>query len=548
MRLYSTKLAFFLRSTSVLLSLFLGLSLILKGQNCIEFSTFDDSEKGVIDWSQFPEFELPFELVYGLPNRNQDISAALKHGFTLAADPNSYSGLQNEQKAQIYYGTAYAGQNQPWEELRSPWGNDLSIYENKWQNDFNFLSAQAGSQGILSSDIFCFDIERTFRFDFEILQLKSNPDIPAEYRNLSDAEFLSQYKSDLRNLYARSVSSFLSKGTSNQPRIASYSDTPIVNTFQNIQGKTWQEWQTDKSVLNYICTDENGDVGGPFYDQMDIATPSAYYYYDYPHPFAGEYLSYLLFQIEANKAWTNKPVIPFVWMRYSFNENVVNQYIKPWMAEATAIFPFFSGADGLWLWENPVLFQSESSFVTYSHFLKGLYRLSLVKDFFEGDNQLVIETSARDYNENKEPIWRGVVKGDQILIAAHNPFASDENEEVTIGVKYQNWSTTVTLSGYETKLCVFDMSILSSQKEAEEVAFPNPVKDNLKLQFTAKKTQDTEIRLLSESGKLLMTVDKTLNKGNNLIEINVNELSVTSFFVDLKYDDKRFTKKIIRLE
>jgi hypothetical protein len=369
------------------------------------------------------------------------------------------------------------------------------------------------------------------------------------YRKLSDAEFLNQYKTDLRKLYARSVSSFLSKGSSDKPRIASYSDTPIVNTFDNIQGKSWQEWQTDKSVLNFICTDENGNVGGPFYDQMDINTPSAYYYYDYPHPFAGEYLSYLLFQIEANKAWSEKPVIPFVWMRYSFNEEVVNQYIRPWMAEATAIFPFFSGADGLWLWENPLLFQSENSFITYSYFLKGLYRLSQVKDFFEGEHRLIKETSARDYNENKQPIWRGVVKGNQILIAAHNPFASDENEEVALGVNYQNWSAMVTLKGYETKLCIFDMSILSSEGEQPtEMAFPNPVKDVLKLKLNAEKSQNSEIRLLSETGKTLKTINKTLKEGTNVLEINVSELSVATFYVNLEYDSKRFSKKIIRFE
>lgn len=548
MQFHSTKLAFFFRSFPVITGLFLAINVGSHAQDCIELNSFDDSEKGVIDWAQFPEFELPFEIIYGLPNRNNDIRNALSHGFTYAADPGSYAGLQTGQKAQIYYGTAYAGQGQPWEEIRSPWENDLNIYEDKWQNDFDFLSSQTGIQGVLNTDIFCFDIERTFRFDFEILQLKGNPAIPQEYRNLRDSDFLNQYKSDLRNLYARSVSSFLSKGTSIQPRIASYADTPIVNTFQNIQGKTWQEWQTDKSVLNYICTDENGDVGGPFYDQMDIATPSAYYYYDYPHPFAGEYLSYLLFQIEANKAWTDKPVIPFVWMRYSFNEDVVNQYIKPWMAEATAIFPFFSGADGLWLWENPSLFQSESSFATYSHFLKGLYRLSKVQYFFEGDHELVMKTSARDYNENKQPIWRGVVNGDQILIAAHNPFAKDENEEVTIGVDYMNWSSAITLTGYETKLCIFDMSVLSSEKEQTEVVFPNPVKDMLNLQVHAGKSQISEIRLLSENGKLLMVSNKRLSKGTNVLKINVSELSETVFYVDLKYDDKRITKKIIRLE
>ncbi len=546
MHFYFTKLAIFSRRAWAVVLLILINSAFILAQECIELSDFDDSEKGIINWSQFPDFTLPFEMIYGPPLQNGDFTSPLTHGFNHVVDQNHVKSVPLNQSAQIYYGTAYANANQPWEILRSPWGNNIDLYSNKWLADFNTFAGGSGNPNLIDPNYFCFDIERTFRFDYEILQLKNNAQIPQEYRNLSDQDFLKRYKKDLRDLYALSVSSTLAPGLSNQTRIGSYADTPIVNTFQNIQGRTWEQWKTDKKALNYICTDDNGNLGGPFYNQMDVDMPSTYYYYDYPHPFAGEYLSYMLFQIEANKAWSNKPVIPFVWMRYSFNVDVVNTYIRPWMAEATAIFPFFSGADGVWLWEDPFLFYEESSFATYSHYLKGLYRLSQVKRFFEGEHELIIETSARDYNENKQPIWRGVVKGNEILIAAHNPFAT-ENEEVTIGVSYNNWSSTVTLNGYETKLCVFDMSILGTENEERTISvYPNPVNEILKIKLEQKTESEVLVNLNSVSGVRLLSKKVNVPEETLEFEIDISNITVPSFLVEVIYGEKRFIRKIVK--
>lgn len=164
-----------------------------------------------------------------------------------------------------------------------------------------------------------------------------------ELKLLTDLQFIEKYKRDLQALYGKAANYVLN----NQfiPNISSYSDAPILNTFINIQGKSWETWKTDKSVLNFISYDfDNQKVGGTMYDAQNFITPSAYFYYDYPHPFAGEYLSYLLFQIEVNQAWTDKDLMLFVWRKYSFNQGVLGKNIQPWMAEAMAIFPLVGGA------------------------------------------------------------------------------------------------------------------------------------------------------------------------------------------------------------
>ncbi|UBM58479.1 T9SS type A sorting domain-containing protein [Marinilongibacter aquaticus] len=540
----NTKLTFFYWSRFLLILLFHAQ---VYAQECVEFESFDSGVKTSVDWAQFPAFDLPFDLVYGLPIQQGELQPPLQHGFTSVSDQNYFQGLSGDQAAQIYYGNAYLDGNQPWELLRSPWGNDLNAYKAKWQSDFAYFS------GFYSADapgIFCFDIERIWRFDHEILQLKSNASIPDEYKSLSDSDFLRQYKNDMRALYSLSVSEMRNLGVGNAGQIASYADTPIVNTFENIQGRTWDQWKTDKSVLNFLCTDENGNLGGSFYDQLDWITPSAYYYYDYPHPFAGEYLSYLLFQIEVNRAWTEKPVVPFVWMRYSFNPDVVNQYIRPWMAESTAIFPFFSGASGLWLWEDPFVFNEENEFSTYSYFLKGLYRLSRVKSFFEGQHELVMPISARDYNENQQPIWRAVFKDNEVLVAAHNPFAESETDEVSVSISYKNWSQSVRLKGYETKLCVYDLSaVLANEPNTiagDLLIYPNPSNGPIKMEFESADSGKAEIRLLNTSGLLLYQGTLELVKGKNTVQFELPEGPERSLLLQIKVGNRKITKKIAR--
>lgn len=518
-----------------------------KAQECAEILDFKPTNGSAIDWDVFPEFDLPFQLIFGVPIQNANISGPLSHGFTHIADNNYLSSVPKTQRAFLYYGVAYANANQPWEIHRSPWGNNLTFYKDKWNNDYSTIANSLGNPNQIETDIFAFDIERVWRFDHEILQFRNNPIVPNQYAAMNDGDFLRQYKLDMRNLYATAINSFNVAGKSAGNKQTSYADTPIVNTFDNIQGKTWQQWKNNKAGLNFITGDDTGNVGGEFYDSMDFISPSAYYYYDYPHQFAGEYLSYLLFQIEANRAWTTKPIIPFVWLRYSATPEFSSKFIKPWMAEASAIFPFFSGADGLWLWENPSLPLNEEKGI-YEYFNKGLYRLSKFKSFFQGSYELVLETSARDYNENKAPIWRGVVKENEILIAAHNPFAKNENEEVTIGVAYKKWSGTVTLKGFETKLCKYDMSVLSTEEDAEFVVFPNPSTNILIARFVSQTAGLVEIRMTDMKGKVLVKMEKETSAAINELSFDISVFNETQFIFQIRIGNQLFTKKISKVE
>jgi hypothetical protein len=522
----------------------------LGAQPCtVPFKLSPTTRLGVIEWSKFPEFTLPFTIVYGGPRFGDTQQQPLKHGFSHLATftEGEFSTLPRQRRALIHYGVAFLGgnTNQPWELVESPWGNNLPLYQQKWRNEMRGFADQfADTKGKATpdADIFVLDIERDRSTDLGILGLKTDPLTPNFYKNLPDGTFLTRYKRDMQKLYTEPLKYYKSLGFSASIKVSSYADVPIRNTFINIDGNTWSDWQRSTVRLNYIMQDTltNG-VGGGFYDQMNFLTPSAYFYYNYPSPFAGGYLAYLLFQIEANRAWSNKDMMVFEWLRFHPCCGSFLQPIKPFMAEAAAIFPFFSGAKGIWLWEQS--FVSTDSYAIYEQYIYGLYRLSLFKDMFEGSYQLIIPKSARDHFADRDAIWRGVLKGNELLVAAHNPFAS-ETQTTDLTISLGNWSTLVQLKGTEVFMCKFTLpNDLKNLLDLQLWPSPNTGLTNIKFRMKAPKEVDIEVfdmlgrlvferRVQATSGENNYTYDlAALTSGFYLMQVNDGESVQTRKFL-----------------
>ena len=508
-------------------------------QNSCQLSPFQltpTTKKRTIEWEKFPDFTLPFSIVYGGPRFGDTQKLPLKHGFShLATSDGNDADLPRNQRAAVWYGTGYPSSNQPWETIKSPWGNDIELYKNKWRNDLagfaNAFSSSAGT-GKADIDLFVPDIELQIKSNDSILVLKNHPTTPSVYKSFDNQSFIVQYKKDIQALYAQVFAETKNNATQNT-KVGGYSDAPILNTYINIAGNSWQKWTSDVSLLNYINYDfSKNALGGQAYTNQDFYSPSAYYYYDYPNPLAPDYLAYLLFQIEVNRAWTSKPIIPFVWLRFSYTTQFVKKFIRPFMAEATAIFPFFSGANGLWLWDDPGTFKTDESYVTYEYFINGLYRLSQYKDMFLGNYELVIPTPAREYVDTRKPIWRAVAKGNDLLVAAHNPYAKDENEVVTIEVDYKNYRQNITLKGYEVFLCKFDMTLLGNEPETSsfEVS-PNPTSEEISIKIFSRKAQEAAIEIFDNNGRKVVEKKHYFSQGENNKSLNINELSNGFYFV-----------------
>lgn len=510
-----------------------------QAQSCnpIAFQLNPTTQNKTIEWQKFPEFSLPFSVIYGGPRFGDTQRLPLRHGFShLATFEGADDNLPKNQRALAWYGVAYTNAGgQPWETVRSPWNNDMGLYRAKWKHELSTMR---------EVDLLVPDLERQIKSNDSILILKNHPATPAAYRNFDNNSFITQYKRDLQGLYAEAFG-FIKANKS--ARIGGYSDSPILNTYINIPGNSWQKWTTDPSLLNYLFYDFSANkIGGEVYNRQDFFSPSAYYYYDYPNPLAPDYLAYLLFQIEVNKAWApNKDIIPFVWLRYSYVTDAARRFIKPFMAEATAIFPFFSGASGLWLWEDPAFFANNENFAAYEHFVHGLYRLSLYKDMFTGGYQLVIPQPAHNYVDNRKPIWRGVAKGTDFLVAAHNPYAKDENEVVTVEASYNNWKVNVTLKGYEVFLCKFDMTLLSNEPEKSSgslVIYPNPSQESLTININSLIRQTARIEIIDARGKVIHQETTSLEQGENTKPVKISHLPGGTYIVRALNNSRKFVK------
>jgi len=510
------------------------------------------SKTNAIEWSKFPVFRFPFPVVYAGPRLGEAPFEPLRHGFSHLAQLTEVEAgtFTAAQRAVDYAGLAY-GLNQPWETLESPWGNDLAAYQARWNQWLRDLSGgERDAQGRWKPRIslLSVDIERMHETDERILRLKADPQTPAEFRQLPDAEFVARYKRDLTALYAESLRYLRERADLSGVGITTYSDVPIRNTWFNVVGNTWQDWTTNVNRVNYLFRDAaTGRFGGPFYDQLNFLSPSIYYYYDYPNPLAGDYLAYMLFQIEANRAWSAKPVFPYAWMRFHDCCGSHPKFIQPHMAEATAIFPFMAGARGLWLWEVPNFRDNQTPMAAYEHFVHGLYRLSQFADMFEGNYELVADTFGPELMDKRLPVWRGVFNQNKLLVAAQNPYAA-EGQSTTLTVRYKTWETRITLTGREVYLCRFDLSLLGNP-EPEPVqdltVSPNPARNQVSIQFTSRSKETVDVELLNATGQVVRRQSLQTNPGPNRLDWHLLPLPAGLYIVRLRGERTQLSRKII---
>lgn len=514
------------------------------GQNCeLPFVLKPVTATNTIEWSKFPSFSLPFKIVYNAIRFGDTQAQPLEHGFShLANYPGS---LPAKNRALIWYGVATNAGDQPWgnNTLRSPWGNDTTAYRNYWDNYAAVLP---------EADLICMDVERFQREDRDILALKSNTQIPATYRNLSDQDFLTTYKRDMRWWHAESIKRLRGKSQHAAAQVTAYSDVPVRNTWLNITTNSWQDWTTNLARTHYLAQDNNGKIGGPYFNELNIQSPSPYFYYNYDHPIGKDYLSYLLFHIEVNRAWSDMPVIPFVWLRIHDSYDPKTPMVSNFMAESTAIFPFFSGAKGIWLWENPFLPDArQENYAPYEHFIYGLYRLSMFKDMFEGNYQLIINQSARDHMQLQNPIWRGVVKDNYILIAAQNPYAGDQ-EETSVNVVYQKWYKTIKVKGKEVFLCKFDLNDTVASSEpflSDAYVYSNPTQKDLHIVLDGiNGVTDVDFALVNTRGQVIMERKLKSVTGVTREFISLPDLTSGIYLARFQTDKKTITRKVVILQ
>jgi hypothetical protein len=399
--------------------------------------------------------QLPFVLTYGgVKIRNAEILLD-QGGFShimLGSTPNQITpSIPPGNRAILWTGIASI-KGSPWKTAKSPWGNDLTSFRSKWDRQLkHYVASYQGTGVVPSADLIVLDIEAE-RYGKAIGKLQTEGFVSKELQKIGAKEFAQLYRREILELSATPVRHLKSLNPAATTMYSSYGNAPIARNWYGIPKHGWKEWKEEQSLGNYMGLEGPG-IYNPFAEELNVITPSAYYFFP-----SGKNLAYMLFQIEANKSRSDKKLVLFITPRFVGKKNY-GQPISPELAEATAIFPFFSGANGLWFWEKSTdrnKINDTAILPTYQGFFKGLERIGKYSRFFKGDFILHTPVSGHQAFSEKLPVWRAVIKNNEILIAAQNPY-SKPGEETIISVQYGGWKKDIILSSREIYLSHFKL-------------------------------------------------------------------------------------------
>lgn len=235
-------------------------------------------------------------------------------------------------------------------------------------------------------------------------------------------------------------------------------------------------------------------VGRSFSDYVDFQMPGSYYVYpdfDYTIDHSADngrhWLASLLGEQEVNRKLSPKKRIAWHWLfntqSADFNRSAQAEHAAPpAIAEGMGIFYWFTGAYGAILWDdhwdltpsnrapNDLArggIGNERHYACYEHYVHGLWRLFKHHgDLFNGRETYLNENTECSYDGGKTwyqynanqlktrnlPFVRAIVNGDQILVAATQPYAQPDKLG-SVMLRYvrdgHQFYTTIPLKGDE---------------------------------------------------------------------------------------------------
>jgi hypothetical protein len=120
--------------------------------------------------------------------------------------------------------------------------------------------------------------------------------------------------------------------------------------------------------------------------------------------------------------------------------------VSPYMAEASSIFAFMIGSEGLFVWDarNHVGAVGENqegkpgardTIGDLEYIVKGLHRVSQFNKLFDGNYSFIRPTRHYNTHDRNHPIIRGILNGQYLLLGMTNPYL-DPNETQDVEVWY----------------------------------------------------------------------------------------------------------------
>lgn len=347
--------------------------------------------------------------------------AAVAQGFENVTLLSTYSDYPGKQKQAIHVSKTGSESN--------PW-----LKPDYFESIIRRNIDQRGNEGAL----FVHDIE--FQFEEDAEKAWANPAARSASGAKDLAEFTTAYFREWASWYALPCK--WAKERYPQTPIGIYGPQPFRRDYWGVAGKSAQQidgtHRMDHELWQHID------------HFVDYYIASVYFFYEQPGS-----IYYLASNIEENvqrtRRFGDKPVYAYEWMRYhGSNKDLKGQELSPWLVEAMAVVPYFSGARGiaLWGWEPGVKGQPYHQMPLY---LRSLNRVAQHSEAL-GKAQLVIDEPAPLLWKEKRPLVRKLrVSDDEWFVLALHPHQSDDTTSTT-PVTCGQHTLTLDLRGRHTEI------------------------------------------------------------------------------------------------
>jgi len=215
----------------------------------------------------------------------------------------------------------------------------------------------------------------------------------------------------------------LSRQVSGNMEIGIYGVQPFARDYWNLVSGNLEGHVRDEALWRLVDP------------HVDFATASVYLYYELP-----DSIYYLAANLERNRATldkvSKKPLYAYEWLRYhESNHTLGGREVAGYLAEAMAVVPYFSGAQGLVLWGYEPAAKSPP-YENLRSFMESLSRIAGLSEAL-GASELIIDASAESLWKARSPLIRKrKIAPDDWVVLVLNPWQPDGTSsiaEVTCG-------------------------------------------------------------------------------------------------------------------
>jgi hypothetical protein len=373
-------------------------------------------------WSQIPAAPMQGDLklfwhVAGGDNAYNH-AEAVKHGFQLVDGINTYADYPGKQRENIYHALK-TNSNNPW---RKPAFFEKTVRKN---------IATLGQGAIVVHDI-------EFEFERSPESAWGNPQVQADAGRPTWAEFAAAYFQQWATWFSLPCQ-WTKQALPNTP-VGLYGPQVFNRDYWGFLNKSPEQFnqahQADLQLWQHIDP------------AVDFYTASVYIPYNTP-----DSLYYMAANIEENvvrsRQFGNRPVYAYLWLRFHPGNQSLNQAeIAPYMAEASAVIPFFSGAKGLvlWGWEPKGRGQY---YQTLPVFMNRLSQVANLSGKLSRATLVIDEPAAQLWREKRPLVRKLKLSTSEWLVMAVNPW-QQEGDRSTVPVQCGDRWVQVSLSGQHT--------------------------------------------------------------------------------------------------